>query len=260
MKKTRGGNLVWVFLMDDIAGGAFDDSDLEASFHSALFLLGISGYSVRARFRSFSSVRHKASADRALMRIEAEASDAFRLSSREALMGLALDMCARLFRRKVDNAYTRAFCDFSRRGSLLRLSDSMRRMRARKRRHNAQGAVFDLSQVGRAVMEKYRGVLMLERMPAVYWNDKGGKRTLAFYDRAFDAVLVSRIFDSEKVPRFVLEYLCFHEFLHSKYQPLYERGKSMRVIVHSTAFLSDERKFEHYAAAEEWLKGNLRRL
>ncbi len=246
--------------MDDIAVDAFDDSDLEASFHSALSLLGISGYSVSASFKPFSSVRHKASVNRLRMRIDAEVSDAFRLATREALMGLALDLCARLFRKKVDSEYVRAFREFSKKGSLFRLSDSMRQVRARKRRDNAGGVAHDLTEVGRAVMEKYRGVLMLQKMPAVYWNDKGGKRTLAFYDRAFDAVLVSRIFDSERVPCFILEYLCFHEFLHSKYKPLYERGKSMRVIVHSTAFRNDERKFEQYDETEEWLKRNVRRL
>jgi hypothetical protein len=198
--------------------------------------------------------------DRLQMRIDAEASDAFRLSTREALTGLALDLCGRLFRRKVDNEYVRAFREFSKKGALFKLSDSMRQMRARKRRDNSQGAAYDLSEVGRSVMEKYRWVLQLDKMPAVHWNDKGGRRTLAFYDRAFDAVLVSRIFDSEEVPRFIIEYLCFHEFLHSKYKPLYERGKSMRVIVHSTSFLADERKFGQYAEAEEWLKRNVRRL
>lgn len=246
--------------MDDVVADSFDDSDLEASFHSALSLLGVSGYSVRAHFRPFSSVRHKASVNRLQMQVDAEVSDAFRLSTREALMGLALDLCARLFRRKVDNGYVRAFREFSRKGSLFRLSDSLRQVRARKRRHNAQGAAHDLSQAGQTVMEKYRGVLMLDRMPAVYWNDKGGRRTLAFYDRAFDAVLVSRIFDSEEVPAFIIEYLCFHEFLHSKYKPLYERGKSMRVIVHSSAFRSDERKFERFDEAEKWLSHNVRRL
>ncbi len=246
--------------MDSLAADSFDDSDLEAAFYSALSLLGISGYSVRARFKPFSSVRHKASVNRLQMQVEAEVSDAFRLSTREALTGLALDLCCRLFRRKVDSEYVRAFREFSKKGALFKLSDSMRQMRARKRRDNSQGEAFDLSEIGASVMEKYRGVLMLDKMPAVFWNDKGGRRTLAFYDRAFDAVLVSRIFDSGKVPRFILEYLCFHEFLHSKFKPLYERGKSMRVIVHSTAFQNDERKFEQYAEAEEWLKRNVRRL
>jgi len=246
--------------MDDIATDSFDDSDLEAAFYSALSILGISGYSVRAHFKPFSSVRHKASVNRLQMEVEAEVSDAFRLSTREALTGLALDLCARLFRKNADNEYVRAFREFSKKGALFKLSDSMRQIRARKRRDNSQGAAYDLSEVGASVMEKYRGVLSLDKMPSVFWNDKGGRRTLAFYDRAFDAVLVSRIFDSEKVPRFILEYLCFHEFLHSKYKPLYERGKSMRVIVHSTAFLNDERRFEQYAEAEEWLKRNVRRL
>jgi len=247
--------------MDDTVADSFDDSDLEAAFYSALSLLGISGYSVNARFKPFSSVRHKATVNRLQMQVDAEVSDAFRLSTREALTGLALDMCGRLFRRKVDdNAYVRAFREFSKKGALFKLSDSMRQIRARKRRDNSQGSVYNLSEIGASVMEKYRNVLKLDKMPSVYWNDKGGRRTLAFYDRAFDAVLVSRIFDSEKVPRFILEYLCFHEFLHSTYKPLYERGKSMRVIVHSNAFLSDERKFERYAEAEDWLKRNVRRL
>jgi len=246
--------------MDSDYSQNFDDSDLESFFFSALSLLGISGYSVHAHFRPFASVKHNASVNRVSMEINAEVSDAYRLSTREVMTGLALDMCARLFRRKIDHEYVRAYKEFSKKGALFRLSDSIRMMRGRKRQHNHEGRAHDLSQVGKTVMEKYSNVLMLDKMPQVFWNDRGGKRTLAFYDRAFDAVLVSRIFDSITVPVFVLEYLCFHEFLHSKYKPLYERGKSRRVIVHSTAFRNDEKKFEQYAAAEAWLSKNVRHL
>jgi hypothetical protein len=246
--------------MDADASQNFDDSDLESFFYSALSMMGISDYTVHASFKPFASVKHNASVNRVSMELVAEVSDAYRLSSREVMTGLALDMCGRLFRKKIDNGYVRAYREFSKKGALFRLSDSIRMMRGRKRRANHVGKYHDLRVVGAAVMEKYRNVLMLDKMPDVYWNDRGGKRTLAFYDRAFDSVMVSRIFDAPNVPGFVLEYLCFHEFLHSKYKPLYERGKSRRVIVHSHAFLGDEKKFEKYEEADAWLGRNVRHL
>ena len=237
-----------------------DDSDLEVAFHSALSILNIEGYSVDAKFEPFSSVKSLAQLDRANRKISTSVSDAYRLASREVILGLALDLCGRLFRRDVDNVYTREFKRYSKTASHFRLSESIRMLRGRHRKENHAGEFFDLDQVGRTVFEKYRNILQLSKMPSLFWNDRGGRRILAFYDRAFDAVLVSRVFDSSKVPREIIEYLCYHEFLHAKYQPLYERGESKRVIVHSTAFRKDEKLFEGYEQADGWISRNMGRL
>lgn len=237
-----------------------DDADLEVAFHSALSLLGVGGYSVRANFRPFSSVRSQVSVSRVQMLVTAEVSDAYRLASPEVVFGLALSFCSKLFRRPADKSYLAAYEEFSKRGSLYKLSDSIRLLRGRKRKDNHEGAAHDLEKIGAEVFSKYSRTLRLGKMPVCRWNDRGGRRTLAFYDRAFDEVLISRVFDSPKVPQIVLEYLCFHEFLHATHAPLYERGKSRRVIVHSTAFRRDEESFEGYSQANEWIRRNIGKL
>lgn len=245
---------------DGAASGYADDADLQAAFYSALTLCGISDYSVEASFKTFSSVKTMAEISRARKMILAQVSDAYRLAPREVLLGLALDACARLFHRKVQGKYVEEFRRFQKRGSLLRLSDSIRQMRGRKRKDNSAGEFFDLEKIGAEVYGKYSVVLGMQKMPKVLWNDRGGRRTLAFYDRAFDKVLISRVFDSPNVPRAVIEYLCFHEFLHAKHAPLYERGKSMRTIVHSRAFKKDEEKFEGFEEADGWIERKAGRL
>src|SRR3989338_4533789 len=156
-----------------------DDADLEVAFHSGLALMGLAGhYAVRAKFRPFSTIKSNAQIGRDHREIIAEVSDAYRLATREVLLGLALDLCGRLVGKRIENEYTKQYWEFSKKGSVYRLSDSLRLLRGRKRSANHAGAVFDLLDVGNGVFTKYSAVFDLEKMPEVFWNDRGGRRIL----------------------------------------------------------------------------------
>ena len=40
---------------------------------------------------------------------------------------------------------------------------------------------------------------------------------LGHFDPSHNAIIISRIFDTPKVPRLALEYVMFHEMLHLRY-------------------------------------------
>ena len=57
--------------------------------------------------------------------------------------------------------------------------------------------------------------------------------------------------DSPSVPRYLVEYVVYHEMLHIKF-PVERRGQ--RRIVHSREFRDAEKKFPQYEAACRKLK------
>ena len=63
---------------------------------------------------------------------------------------------------------------------------------------------------------------------------------LGHYDPAHRTIIISRLLDSSLVPRYLVEYLVFHEMLHMCY-PVERRAH--RRVLHSRAFREAERKF-----------------
>jgi len=57
--------------------------------------------------------------------------------------------------------------------------------------------------------------------------------------------------DSRKVPRYVLDYVMYHELLRIKHGIGYSEGKRR---AHTKAFREDERKFARYNQARDWLR------
>jgi hypothetical protein len=62
------------------------------------------------------------------------------------------------------------------------------------------------------------------------------------------------VLDSPRVPRFVLEWIVFHEILHHVL-PVERAGTRRRY--HTEAFRAFERGFERYEEARAWEKENL---
>jgi predicted metal-dependent hydrolase len=59
------------------------------------------------------------------------------------------------------------------------------------------------------------------------------------------------------VPRYVVEYVLFHEMLHIHHPTKHVNGRRYN---HTPAFRRDERKFSHYKEAEEWIEKSVRKL
>ena len=83
------------------------------------------------------------------------------------------------------------------------------------------------------------------------WSGAHSKTSLGHYDPAHNTIVISRIFDSPKIPRYALEYLVYHEMLHLKH-PVRLRGS--RRCVHPLAFQQDEKLFPELEKAKAFLK------
>jgi len=52
--------------------------------------------------------------------------------------------------------------------------------------------------------------------PQLTWSQNHARSSLGHYDPAHNAIVISRVFDHPRVPRYAVEYILFHEMLHLK--------------------------------------------
>ena len=125
----------------------------------------------------------------------------------------------------------------------------VRQMRGRKFIASAQGHVYHLEEIFDDLnLRFFHGLL---GRPRVTWSQVHSRRSLAHYDPAHNAIVVSRIFDHPLVPRCAVEYIVYHEMLHLKH-PVKLRGS--RRCVHSKEFQAEEKLFPHLHQAKAFLK------
>ncbi|MFH0834787.1 MAG: hypothetical protein V1881_00395 [Candidatus Micrarchaeota archaeon] len=227
-----------------------ENSALQEAFCSAAAILGVDAF-VDARFRRRAGLG--ASVRLRNGKISASVSDGYAAAPRGVLVGLALSLLAKIYRRRVSSPYIDEYREFSSRESVSELHDALRRGRGRKRKESARGVTYDLAEIMGRVRVEYADVLAGITPASIAWSKSRGSRILGFHDSAFSQIVLNKILDNPRVPEFVVEYVVFHELLHCKHRVLYQRGKSMRRTVHSGDFKNDEKKFRFYAAANAWL-------
>src|SRR3989338_2646103 len=235
-----------------------DQKDLQHAASNALSLLGKSSYSLEAKFYPYSGL--KATAKLRGEKISIKASEGFKAASEDALVGLALHLFCKIFRKSpaAFEVYIKAYKQFSKSASAARLHDTLRAAEGRKKTLAPEGDHYNLNRIVGKVAGEYWQIFEGVEIPQPTWSEYKGRRTLAFHDGAHGRITVSKLFDSSRVPEFVLEYLAYHEMLHSKHDVKYERGASMRRTVHTKEFKADERRFAKYQEANDWIERNLR--
>lgn len=165
------------------------------------------------------------------------------------LEALAEILLAQVFRRRPSREARECYLAFVFTPAVRWRIDEARRRRGRKRLRPARGRYFDLEEIFAKLNRRFfRG----ELSPlCLGWSSKRSRTILGHYDSAHGSITISRWLDSPKVPRYLLEYLVFHEMLHMRY-PVERDGH--RRVVHSREFREAEKKFPHYEQARRRLK------
>lgn len=88
--------------------------------------------------------------------------------------------------------------------------------------------------------------------PKLRWSPARARRILGTYREEADTLIVSQVFDSPKVPLWVLDYLMYHELLH-KHLGVGRRTDGKRCM-HGPEFKRLERKYARYKDAVVFLK------
>ena len=77
------------------------------------------------------------------------------------------------------------------------------------------------------------------------------KRTLGNYQKKTNTIRINPILDSRKVPRYVIEFIVYHEMLHAVIDTVLKNGRRR---IHSKEFKNRECKYRNYHKAIEWEK------
>ncbi|BBD59294.1 hypothetical protein NIES2109_20770 [Nostoc sp. HK-01] len=114
---------------------------------------------------------------------------------------------------------------------------------------NPQGNFYNLNDLFDELNHEYFAANLVK--PRLTWSQIKTYRKFGHYEPARDRVVMSTSLDHVNVPKFVAEFVLYHELLHKYHGTKWVNGKRM---VHTTQFRTDERKFKFYAEADSWLK------
>lgn len=165
------------------------------------------------------------------------------------LRAIAHILLAKMYRRPINRQHATRYRRYVSSQHMSRKAHLVRQMRGRKRILSAQGHAYDLEAIFNDLNHQFfHGLLARPRMT---WSSEHARNRLGHYDPAHNAIVVSKLFDHPRVPRYAVEYIVYHEMLHLKH-PVKLRGS--RRCVHSPEFQAEEKLFHQLEAAKEFLK------
>jgi len=182
-------------------------------------------------------------------RVYVRLSDLLEGAPRTVLYAILHILVAKLYRKSIDPGHAALYRRFAGSRSLSSRTHLIRQMRGRKRVPGPQGTCYNLDEVFETLNARFFNGLM--GRPQMTWSTGHARQSLGHYDPAHNTIVISRIFDDPRVPRFAVEYLVYHEMLHLRH-PVKLRGT--RRCVHSAAFQQEERLFPQLEDARKFLK------
>jgi predicted metal-dependent hydrolase len=165
------------------------------------------------------------------------------------LRAIAHILLAKMYRRPIDRGHAARYRRYVASHAIVRKAHLVRQIRGRKRLRSARGHFYDLDEIFEELNTRFFHGLMAR--PRMSWSQTRTRRILGHYDPAHNVIIVSRIFDHAAMPRYVLEYIVYHEMLHLKH-PVRLRGS--RRCVHSAEFQAEEKLFPRAPEANAFLR------
>lgn len=203
----------------------------------------------RVLFKPYANLDSKIRLEAGHEMIEVRMSDQLRVAPDSVREALAWVLLGKLYRKAIPPEIERCYKSFVNRADVRKRALELRRERGRKRLVHPKGGVFDLEALFEDLNVRFfEGELS---RPALGWSLRPSRRLLGHYDPAHHAIVISSIFDTPKTPRYVVEYILYHEMLHIKHPTEY---RTERRCVHTPAFKAEESRFPRYEEALRYLK------
>jgi hypothetical protein len=182
---------------------------------------------------------------RVLVRI----SDLLEGAPEAVLRSIAHILLAKLYRKPIENGYATRYRRYVSSYEMTQRTHVVRQLRGRKQLNSPNGHVWNLENIFDELnLRFFHGLL---GRPQMSWSREPSRRLLGHYDPAHNTIIISRVFDDAKLPRFLVEYIVYHEMLHLKH-PVKLRGS--RRCVHPRAFQDEENLFPQMEEVKKWLK------
>ncbi len=181
--------------------------------------------------------------------VHARISDLLEGAPDTVLEAIAHILLAKMYRKPIAPLHSTRYRRYVSSHDISAKAQRVRQLRGRKWIASAQGEVYNLEQIFEELNRRFFHGLL--GRPQMTWSQSHARRSLAHYDPAHNAIVVSRAFDQERVPRYAVEYIVYHEMLHLKH-PVKLRGS--RRCVHGADFQAEEKLFPEFERAKAFLK------
>ncbi|HEX8397568.1 MAG TPA: SprT-like domain-containing protein [Pyrinomonadaceae bacterium] len=162
---------------------------------------------------------------------------------------LAFILVSKLLRRRVPPIHLEIYRNYAAQPEIGEQANNSRKERGRKIISSPRGQVYDLEEIFRLVNQTYFQNRL--EQPVLSWSQTKTRRVFGHQDAVHDTIIISRTLDEARVPRFVVEFVLYHELLHVVHPMRVINGKRR---IHSAAFRRDERRFARFEEAEKWLE------
>ena len=172
-----------------------------------------------------------------------------------AQKALAFILVAKLLRKKVSTEAREIYSGFVKTQEIRTLATENKRARGRKIISSATGDFYDLEEIFARLNRNYFQDKLPK--PVLSWSAKKTYRILGHHDSTHETIIISKSLDDKKVPPFVVEYVVFHEMLHI-FHPTEHRGG--RRYNHTPQFRRNERKYQYFEEAENWIERNVKKF
>lgn len=168
---------------------------------------------------------------------------------------LAQILIRKLFRRRMLKNDLEIYQNYLKQTHIQEKSAANRRLRGRKIITTPQGETYNLENIFTFLNQVYFENFLPK--PTLTWSAKKTFRILGHHDATHKTIVVSRSLDDQKVPRFVVEYVVYHEMLHIKHPTIQRHGRRYN---HTPAFRRDEKNFAYFDEAEIWIEQNIQKI
>ncbi len=182
-------------------------------------------------------------------RMHVRISDLLEGAPDNVIEAIAHILLAKVYRQPIEAAHASRFRRYVASKDIRAKTHLVRQIRGRKRIQSPRGMVYDLERIFDELNVRFFHGLLAR--PQMTWSQIRSRRSLGHYDPAHNTIVVSRIFDHVRAPRYGLEYIVYHEMLHLKH-PVKLRGS--RRCVHGPEFQAEEKLFPELEKAREFLK------
>jgi predicted metal-dependent hydrolase len=176
-------------------------------------------------------------------------SDLLEGSPDTVLEAIAHILLAKIYRKPIQPLHSTRYRRYVSSHDMAAKAHLLRQVRGRKQIASARGLIYDLDEVFEELNRRFFYGLLAR--PQMTWSRLRARNSLAHYDPAHNAIVVSRVFDHARVPRYAVDYIVYHEMLHLKH-PVKLRGS--RRCVHGPEFQAEEKLFPQLEEAKQFLK------
>ena len=175
-------------------------------------------------------------------------SDLLQRAPMAVLEGAAALLLAKIYRRRTPRALVAPYNEYAKSHRTRRRIHNMRSGRVRRAALDATGRHFDMNAMFDDLNARFFANEL--RRPHLGWSTRGWRQQFGSFDPGPDQILLNKRMDRPGVPRYVVEYVLYHEMLHVKHPT---RKSGCTLLSHSPEFRAEEKLFPEFDKAREAL-------